>query len=316
VSKRLVKFVYCCDPHYSSTSPEGRTEDYGERVLKKLRQVGDIADVRGADAVLIGGDVFHRKDRVTHHEVSNVARELLSWGEVGPVLGIWGNHDAAGPAGVECRPYGVLVAAGLIHDVSEDAVDLNGVVVTGLGHRDEYERPESYVPHIAPETRPIVMLTHGMLMFEKRHVPFECTQLSSISGQFARVVLAAHLHDQQGVVFHDGCTYVSPGGLGRVSRPEESRVPSVAVVTVSDDNDVSVELVELDIEPDGFRPADELEKFAATDAREAADALTLDGGRGLIGDVEEAIETAAAKLKHGPDVVAEAKEHVKAASGD
>jgi DNA repair exonuclease SbcCD nuclease subunit len=313
-----LKFLYCCDLHYSRAAPEGRTDDYAERLRGKMNMVNTTAMRYNVDAIVIGGDLFDRKGDVTMRELADVAAKLREWGEHCPILSVWGNHDAAGPDGVLHRPYGVLKEAGLIHDVDHETeplgVEVGGVIFTGCGHRADYECPESYVPNIK-SGKPVVILTHGMLLLKSRRVPFEHTKLDSVVGQTARVVLCAHVHDRQGLVQHGGCLYVSPGGLSRVSRPEEARDVSVAIVTV-DDSSATAEMVELDLVPGGFKPDDSRESFSAVDAREAADALTLDGGRGLIGDVEEAVKSAAAKLKHGPEVVSEAMSHVRAASGD
>jgi DNA repair exonuclease SbcCD nuclease subunit len=300
------------DIHYTKRVPSSRTDDYGERILQKCRLVGDIAVAKNVDAILVGGDVFDGKDRVTHNETREMARVLAEWGEHCPVLGVHGNHDASCPAGVSYRPFGTLMAAGLIHNVDAEfepeGISVGGVVVTGKGHCDDYEKPESYIPHKKFGDSKVVMLTHGMLIFEDRKdIPFEHTLLKDVAKkQTADVVLVAHMHDIQGIHGLGLPTYISPGGLARVSRPEEDRNVSAAVFDVYEDR-VEAEIVHIPVDEGGFTPKADDDGFSGGDARDAAGALTLGGGRGLKADVDEAIDAATSKLGHGPEVAAEAK---------
>lgn len=89
------------DIHLANHAPSGRTDTYGEDILKKLEWTVDYTNKQDVDALWLLGDVFHlkRPDRTSHKMVKRTA-EILGESNV-PVRITMGNHDMCVPEFVQ-----------------------------------------------------------------------------------------------------------------------------------------------------------------------------------------------------------------------
>jgi DNA repair exonuclease SbcCD nuclease subunit len=89
----MTKLLLIPDVHLSDKPPSIRTDAYVDEILEKLRYAMELAAVRGCEAVVQAGDLFHIKtpNRNSHRLVQAV-HEVLTSIDL-PVYVVPGNHD-------------------------------------------------------------------------------------------------------------------------------------------------------------------------------------------------------------------------------
>lgn len=85
-----MKILFFSDPHNSDTPPRMRRDNYTESILKKQEEL--ILVAKNCDMVVIGGDIFHKKDptKVSFKLVHRVMEIYRQYPNVHIILG---NHD-------------------------------------------------------------------------------------------------------------------------------------------------------------------------------------------------------------------------------
>lgn len=231
----MIRLLYFTDIHYSRVSPEGRLDTYPEDITEKLDQIVSISKKVKSDAVLFGGDIWHRKHDVIMSEVREMTAIFKMFNT--PVYGILGNHDQSGyrADSKNNRAAGVLEAAEAIQWIDEwHPYDLGeGVYLSGTPYKKDYEALESYgVGYKRPQTASILIwLSHGILT-QKEKLPYESTNCKDVlKSTNADIILNGHIHSEVFTVEEDGKLIISPGSIGRVAR-NERHTPSVVVIVV------------------------------------------------------------------------------------
>jgi len=254
----VIKLVWRTDVHMSDRAPSSRTDDWVETVLDKLGQVRDVATLRGAHAILDGGDFFHVKSpiRNSHETVRRVADHHRDY--PCPVYCTPGNHDSVyGDHNfLGQQPLGVLFSSGVFrklydeHEVvfTEERIKVRVVGIPYHGPRYEMERFTSLVKG---DEDVLICVAH-VLASEKGGKMFEgedIVRYSDLLGTAPDVYCFGHWHKDQGVVELGGKTFINIGSLtrGALSQDEVQRRPACAVISCSDK--VGVEVVRLNVRP-------------------------------------------------------------------
>jgi DNA repair exonuclease SbcCD nuclease subunit len=121
-----VNLVYSTDQHLSAIPPGRRRDNYAEAVLEKLQLQGEVCH-KLSGAGLSGGDMFHHKNPDakgnTHSLIESTIR-VLSKFPTGKIYGCVGNHDIQYDRmeTLPNQPLGVLIAAGVYHNIVEESV--------------------------------------------------------------------------------------------------------------------------------------------------------------------------------------------------
>ena len=91
-----MRFGLIFDVHASDKTPSTRKDDYKAAVLKKLEFVVEESNKRHYDAILMLGDLFHKK--IPSHNSHSLISALISIFQKSkaPFYIIAGNHDILG----------------------------------------------------------------------------------------------------------------------------------------------------------------------------------------------------------------------------
>jgi DNA repair exonuclease SbcCD nuclease subunit len=250
------RMVFFTDPHVSRTPPECRADTYAAEILEKFHEVARHAKKLKADAIVCGGDWFHRKGKVTFNEANDLLAVLRGWQERGMlVAGILGNHDISGHdlESLDGRAVGTLIHSKVLHLLDYMPLVLgeagNRIYVTGTSYfhgcdanDDNRVRMYSGPP---PESEDLhVHIAHGTLInkgefFDEFTVAPALINLLHERGRLPDVIMCGHLHFSEGVKYYprpDGRGQVAicrPGSLGRVASDDLERQPA-ALVLVND----------------------------------------------------------------------------------
>lgn len=233
----MITLVWRTDVHLSDQNPQSRTDDWAETVLGKLKQVGDIAKVLDAQAVLDGGDFFHIKSprRNSHELIQRVARIHQEY--PCPVYGCVGNHDLkyGDMRFLPESPLGVLFETGVfkrLYDKHEAVFESDGVKVRVVGvpyHGTQYEMDRFHNIKKGDEDH-LVVVGHvlaskqGGSMFENEDI----ISYKDLVDVPASAFCFGHWHKDQGITeIAPGKFVVNVGSLtrGALNQDDLGRVP-------------------------------------------------------------------------------------------
>lgn len=248
----MISLLYMTDPHIRGTNPRARVDIYPEALKAKFREVFSLAQKRGCQAVVCGGDLFDRPD--TAYAVAGEFAAVLAECPA-PIYVCPGNHEIYG-YNLDTLPrtiLGFFARIGLVHILDRSPVELRdgslNVYLTGQGFYHDIDRgPVDYESGLGDVNGYKVHVVHGMLV--EKPLPYEVahTLVDEVKTD-ADVVLAGHEHIGFGLRrrVKDGVWLCNPGALGRLSaKIEETYRPVQAAVFTFTPDGISAELVQLE----------------------------------------------------------------------
>ena len=148
----MAKIAFVIDPHTSDVAPLSRIDNYTEAILNKLRFIVDYANKHKLDAVVILGDLFHRKNpNLNSHDLVRTLIAIFQSCEC-PVYSIIGNHDyTTSYTNLKRQPIAVLHRAKALQIISYPQLstfkaEFDNVDIYGLGHSENNEHfSETYI---------------------------------------------------------------------------------------------------------------------------------------------------------------------------
>jgi len=291
-------FLHIGDVHLSDSPPGYRTETYTQDVLDKLDFCVDLALDRDVDAILIVGDLFHHRSRVSHGLISDTIDVLVRAANAKiPVHILPGNHDlrenrlntaSRQPIGLVARALGTPLA---LHPffVGPTPFGSFGVVPVPYIHGMTLESLSEYADRHLKDVGSSfpVLWVHNSITPTDRY-PFPVLSTDSpdwVVPSDYRLVAAGHIHDDLGIwETSSGAKAFNVGALSRGSLTSsvEKFVPQVVVVSIEESSKAAnLEVVDVPHRPvsEAFRVDEKLEKVSAEDAAnefvEALSATTL-----------------------------------------
>lgn len=115
-------FVACNDLHLSDTNPVSRTDSYIDELFGLLDQMARLAHAQQATAILVAGDIFHHKAKVSIPTLVRLVTWCRTLAAAGiDVVTIPGNHDLLHNRyeSLESQALGLLYALGAMINVSQ-----------------------------------------------------------------------------------------------------------------------------------------------------------------------------------------------------
>jgi DNA repair exonuclease SbcCD nuclease subunit len=142
-----IPLVYTTDWHISNKAPGRRRDNYRETILKKLEFVRQLTQKLNGVAIC-GGDVFHVKNPKSPANSFGLTEALIQKLKSFPynlVMGAVGNHDISydDMATLPDQPLGILMAAGVYHNLVDEPVMLYNDSVRILVESFPYEEGEN-----------------------------------------------------------------------------------------------------------------------------------------------------------------------------
>jgi DNA repair exonuclease SbcCD nuclease subunit len=253
-------FVYMKDPHFDLSGPSSRKGEgsYLEEIYNLWDQTAEICKKVGAEALLVGGDVFLkvRPYQIPYTLITSMMRYFSKFPV--PICGIIGNHDAQmGLSHYETYPIAVLIKSGLYRYLDENPLivekgDLK-VKVGGVSYqKGAFEKVRDYKKGVEDY---LILIAHffmdktaGMFFNE------EIYGYNQFPDSDFDVLAVGHEHVNKGIHERDGKTFINSGQVTRVAADESNRnlKPSIVVFSVSKEG-IKAKEVELK-----HKPADEI----------------------------------------------------------
>lgn len=253
--KNIVRFLFFTDTHYNATSPRNRLDNLLETSLEKTREIIDLACQYKVDFMVHGGDFFEKPD-VTDLVAGRVASVIKNIPV--PFFVVPGGHDLYGNniETVGRTKIGLLSQAGLVnlltHPLREAVIFRNSkisVQLTGTASHygiDSENIENDYILQYK-QADFAVHAVHGMLV-PKPFIPgIPAVLVDNVINTQADITLAGHYHLGYDPVRIGDKLFVNCGALVRKTNDikEMSRIPQVALITISKEEGVKVEFISL-----------------------------------------------------------------------
>ena len=237
-----MKLLYLTDTHITAKTPSSRLDDIQDTIKMKFSELGVLIEKEGIEAVLHGGDMFHRPE-VSNKFVGEIAEIIRGYGV--PFYVLIGNHDLQGQNS-ESLPHtklGLLSSTGVIKIIDRN----NPVVFNDNGYKISVEGQE-YHPNIDREPDKDykiynetadykILMTHSMLLEKSFHEGTTYTLIKDVKTD-ADLVLGGHYHPGFKEQQVNGTWFYNPGSSLRVEASTHSinNKPKVLVMDISKDN--------------------------------------------------------------------------------
>lgn len=230
------------DLHLADKPPAMRTESYTAEGLALLSEVVEIANLRGAEAIVSTGDLFHIKTpwRNSHALMQQVIG-LLAPARC-PVYVVPGNHDLTemGMASIHKQPLGVLHQAGLVRVLHSrlpvPVFTQSGVRLVGREydvHQDADPRYYALRSHERDYEGLTLVFAHGSLLPPGEVRPYPAVSVADIDWTGISVIASGHIHEDLGSHRLGGGWFTNVGSLGRVAKNDSNLTRTVKVVSLS-----------------------------------------------------------------------------------
>lgn len=240
-----LSFIYRTDVHVCDKSPLSWKGDYPAEIWNNLRQVGELAKIHEATAVLDGGDYFHIKaaSRNPHSLVVRSAEMQESY--PCPTWCVEGNHDIQHNQlnTIDRQPLGVLYATNTFRHLREQVFedgDLR-VRVVGVPYSPTRTLNELLLLRKKPGDTFLIAIVHALAG------PNPPPSVEDFFGEpvfrYPDLVFPdgpdlwcfGHWHRDQGIVTIDGRTFVNQGAVSRgaLIRENLERTPKVGLIEVT-----------------------------------------------------------------------------------
>lgn len=229
------------DPHLSQTSPASRTDNYPQAMLDKFTELGKIGKIRGWEALIIAGDLFHTK-RIEWDYLGDITETFMALPF--PIYLIYGNHDLYNDSLSSSKrtPLGYLLRTRLVRPISELMPNIVGL-----------DLDKAMQPPPAPQgIGATLLICHA---FVDMAPPFgvggwEFIPYSQLAELGWDVVIAGHDHTPHPVLQQRGqkLQVYRPGSLSRGTRHEfnRERMPKALEIRF-DDSRQNIEIEEIEV---------------------------------------------------------------------
>ena len=231
------KFLFYTDIHFAAETPRNRKDDFPQTLLRKQREIYQIAQEEKCDFVAFGGDYFNFH-RVYSFPIIGDTMDIVD--SVGvPTYMVIGEHDLYGHnmgsfpnstlAFVARRCRNIRILKGPVQ-VSNDV---------WLYPKHETDKVEVMAAFHKQSDFCNVCLCHELLTPQRNGV-FECFNTTDIGPTGFNLVLSGDLHSGYPVHEANNTVFCNPGSIARRTIADADRMPQVAIVTIKNGHSAPV----------------------------------------------------------------------------
>lgn len=230
----MSRFLLVGDLHISDVPPASRNEQYLTQLFAKLQSVFDIARANGVDAVVLSGDIFHRRSFSDISIIVEMIKWFRAWQKEFRILSIAGNHDMSlKNQSVAGQPYSLLEVSRAFEHIPAEGLIVGNTVVVG---RDFTRSPSiSYFTLDGKSTDYSLMVTHADLVPTGFEGYGNFLQYGALDLRNIDVLFNGHLHAGYDVGVYGECSIVNPGSIARVSRDDRRETVAVCLAVFEEE---------------------------------------------------------------------------------
>lgn len=255
-----MNFAIVGDVHIADTAPSTRKDDYKNVVLGKLEFIINYVNSLGIySAVLMAGDLFHKK--IPFHNSHSMISALISLFEKStvPIYIIPGNHDIHGNMNTfENQPLNVLIQSGVVKmlngtpilfDDGDIKVSLNGVPFS-----PQMESKDSValynLNHADADIK--ISMFHQMILPDDKKFFLDYVNFSDLAGINSDIVISGHYHEgfTPSMVCVNGKYFINGGSItrGTAEQANFEKTPKFVSLEVKNNGSVVPTIFANDVE--------------------------------------------------------------------
>jgi exonuclease SbcD len=232
-----MRFLFFTDDHKRGTSPENRTDNFPATLVRKLKELVEIAQEYEVDYILHGGDFFD----VPSPAISVCADFLEVYQQFSvPVFAIPGNHDLFGhnTATLPRTMLGFIARLGIVRLVGREPIYLEKndlrIQLSGQGYHFEMDRREPKLDYVVQkkDCDYAIHMVHGMLLQRSIYPGAFYTLIEQIWDTEADFTLVGHNHLGFPDTEKDGKHFLNPGALVRLSNFQHEMKRPIQVLII------------------------------------------------------------------------------------
>ena len=237
-----MKVIFAGDTHLDSRTPLSRNDNYRETTLKKLRSLKKLAKSKGADTVILTGDLFNRYDIPISYlnEVMLVLKEFKN--EHIEVYTLIGNHDL--PRNMmeyfKTTPLSLLFESGLIQGLNnKNVIELDNAIIHGMN----FTELDTEFDKLSLDKANILVMHYA----SENTVPNESVPLSELTD--FDIVVSGHDHTYYTPLTKHGVKLYRPGSFTRLTKDAKNIKDNITLYMYDTESNKMEELHLPDVEP-------------------------------------------------------------------
>lgn len=241
----MLKFLFVEDSHAKVRGPSSRTDNYGETVLRKFAELGEVAKKERVTAIFHAGDLFDGP-RIADGFKGDLGRLIRSWGI--PMYVVPGNHDLFGYslASLDNTSLGLFIKHGIVYPLTRATGPVkftDGKVTisfTGQEYHVDLDRRDPALDYYVDEdffTDYRVLIVHGMLLPKPFHPDQAYTLIDDVpvnTPTSPDLIICGHYHPGWPTEVRGGTTFVNIGSMLRTDAGWDNmnRMPQYGLIEV------------------------------------------------------------------------------------
>lgn len=233
----MTRFLFFTDQHLAGENPRHRIDDFPQAILRKQKEVYEIAEAERCDFVAFGGDWFNYY-RIFNYEVIADSMDIVCGSRLQTYL-VVGEHDIYGH-NIQTYPSSTL--AFVVRRCGKmtilwEPLEISGVVLHG---KHETDKMGDVLARPKDESKTNILVCHELITCND--APFEMIKTDTLRNTGFDLIVSGDLHDGYSTHQVDSTWFCNPGSLARRATSDAWRWPQVAIVTIEKGKSPVIEL--------------------------------------------------------------------------
>jgi DNA repair protein SbcD/Mre11 len=232
----MSKILFYTDFHLTAKTPRHRIDSFADSLLKKLKEIYEIAEAEAVDCVCFGGD-FYNNHRIFNYDMINGAMEIICDCQI-QTHAVIGQHDLIGYNKETYRTstLSFMERHCAMFETLWRPFELSDCVLYPCHW---FDKLTDVMQQQTSKKKKSILVAHQTISREK--LMFQTHVTSDLSGNYD-LVLSGDWHGGFETHTANDILWCNPGSIGRLAISDCHRNPQVALVNITKGKPIEIEL--------------------------------------------------------------------------